>query len=332
MMQFIFKINQFCRRCFSSEYGSVKRNIPLNIDFDTGRYRPPISKPLLPTPLTQEANNRILREVGIHEPLAKCRVVEQLSIRRVKFGGRNSTGRITTRHRGGGHIQRLRFIDFKRQRKDVPATILRIEYDPTRSAHVALLQYSDGVLSYILCPAGVRPGQILLASASAPIEPGNCLPLRHIPVNSIVHNVELRPGAGGQIARAGGTYVTIVEKDEMFATLRMASTELRRFPLDCWATLGQVSNIEHNKRILKKAGTRRNLGWRPSVRGIAMNPNAHPHGGGNNKSGTKRPKCSVWGVCRSGLKTRSKQKHLGFIVKRKLCGRLMKKYGISKNT
>ncbi|GBE62351.1 ribosomal protein L2 [Babesia ovata] len=267
----------------------------------------------------------------MQQPLAKCRVVEQLSVRRVKFGGRNDTGRITTRHRGGGHVQRLRLIDFKRQRKDVPATVLRIEYDPTRSAHVALLQYVDGVLSYILCPAGVRPGNILVASASAPIEPGNCMPLRNIPVKSIVHNLELRPGAGGQIARAGGTYVTVVEKDDMFATIRMASTELRRFPLDCWATLGQVSNIEHAKRVLKKAGTRRNLGWRPSVRGIAMNPNAHPHGGGTSKSGTKRPRCSIWGINRSGFKTRSKQKPLGFIMKRKLCGRLMKKYGISKN-
>ncbi|KAK1939447.1 putative ribosomal protein L2 [Babesia divergens] len=330
-------LRRFCldlcnKRFFSSVYGNLKRNVPSSIDFDTGFPRRAISKPLLPTPFTQEANNRLLRDIGIKEPLAKCRVVEQLSIRRVKFGGRNNTGRITTRHRGGGHVQRIRIIDFKRQRKDIPATVLRIEYDPTRSAHVALLQYVDGVLSYILCPAGVRPGQTLLASSSATIEPGNCLPLRHIPINSIVHNVELRPGAGGQIARAGGTYVTVVQKDETFATLRLASTELRRFPLDCWATLGQVSNINHSKRILKKAGTRRNMGWRPSVRGIAMNPNAHPHGGGTSKRGTKRPRCSIWGVCRSGFRTRSRSKPLGLIVKRKLCGRLMKKYGITKNS
>ncbi|KAK1441926.1 hypothetical protein BgAZ_502580 [Babesia gibsoni] len=320
----------YSKRFFSSVYANVKRNIPGSIDLHTGYQKQPIRKPLLATPFTQEANNRILQEVGNTEPLAKCRVVEQLSVRRVKFGGRNDTGRITTRHRGGGHVQRIRLIDFKRQRKDIPATVLRIEYDPTRSAHVALIQYVDGVLSYILCPAGVRPGQTLLASSSAPIQQGNCLPLKNIPVNSIIHNVELRPGAGGQIARAGGTYVTLVQKDDTFATLRLASSELRKFPLDCWATLGQVSNIGHSSRILKKAGTRRNMGWRPSVRGIAMNPNSHPHGGGTSKKGTKRPRCSIWGVCRSGFKTRSREKPLGLIVKRKLCGRLMKKYGASK--
>ncbi|EAN31004.2 ribosomal protein L2 [Theileria parva strain Muguga] len=318
------------QRFFSSVYANLKRIRPEYVDFETKFPKVKIERPLLPVPYTQEKNLRFLKNLETPQTLSNCRVVEQLSVRRVKFAGRNNTGRITTRHRGGGHVQRIRLIDFKRQRKDIFSTVLRIEYDPTRSAHVALIQYDDGVLSYILCPAGVLPGTRLLSSSNAPLLPGNSLPLRHIPVNSIVHNVEMRPGAGGQIARSGGVYCTVTEKDETFATLRLSSTELRKFPLDCWATIGQISNIKHNERILKKAGTRRNMGWRPVVRGIAMNPNSHPHGGGNDKSGTKRPKCSIWGICKDGYKTRSKHKPLGFIIRRKLCGRLMKKYGITK--
>ncbi|EKX72970.1 50S ribosomal protein L2, putative [Theileria equi strain WA] len=320
------------QRYFSSAYANLKRVVPQYVDFETKFPKCKIDKPLLPIPYTQEKNQALLKNMDFKQTLSDCRVVKQLSIRRVKFSGRNYTGHITVRHRGGGHIQRIRFIDFKRQRKDIFATVLRIEYDPIRTAHIALVQYDDGVLSYILCAAGILPGTRLLASASAPIEPGNCLPLRNIPTNSIVHNVEIRPGAGGQIARSGGVYCTLVEKDDHFATLKLSSTELRRFPLDCWATIGQLSNTEHSKKNLKKAGTRRNMGWRPSVRGLAMNPNCHPHGGGTSQKGTKRPRCSIWGICTSGYRTRSKNKPLGFIVRRKVCGRLMKKYGISKNS
>ncbi|BAM41314.1 50S ribosomal protein L2 [Theileria orientalis strain Shintoku] len=326
------------QRFFSSAYGNLKRVKPEYIDFETNFPKVKINKPVVSLPFTMEKNLKLLKSVETPQILSNCRVVEQLSIRRVKFSGRNNTGRITTRHRGGGHVQRIRLIDFKRQRKDIYSTVLRIEYDPTRSAHIALIQYDDGVLSYILCPAGVYPGTRLLSSSCAPLLPGNCLPLRQIPVNTIIHNVEIRPGAGGQVARSGGVFCTITEKDENFATLRLSSSEIRRFPLECWATVGQLSNIKHDERDLKKAGTRRypkwkivvfrNMGWRPTVRGIAMNPNKHPHGGGN-KKGTKRPRCSIWGICK-GMKTRTRKKPLGLIIKRKVCGRLMKKFGIAK--
>ncbi|UKJ89008.2 hypothetical protein MACJ_002254 [Theileria orientalis] len=306
------------QRFFSSAYCNLKRVKPEYIDFETNFPKVKINKPLVSLPFTQEKNLKLLKSIETPQILSNCRVVEQLSIRRVKFSGRNNTGRITTRHRGGGHVQRIRLIDFKRQRKDIYSTVLRIEYDPTRSAHIALIQYDDGVLSYILCPAGVLPGTRLLSSSCAPLLPGNCLPLRQIPVNTIIHNVEIRPGAGGQVARSGGVFCTITEKDENFATIRLSSSEIRRFPLDCWATVGQLSNIKHDERDLKKAGTRRNMGWRPTVRGIAMNPNKHPHGGGN-KKGTKRPRCSIWGICKD-MKTRTRKKPLGLIIKRKVCG------------
>ncbi|KAF8821166.1 putative LSU ribosomal protein L2P [Cardiosporidium cionae] len=255
--------------------------------------------------------------------------IRALSCRRIKHSGRNTTGQLTVRHRGGGHLQRLRFIDFKRGRKNIFATVLRIEYDPVRTAHIALIQYDDGVLSYILAPHTCHPGQRVLASEEASILPGNALPLSKIPVGTIIHNIELKSGHGGQINRAAGTFATVLSKDVNYATLRLNSTEVRKFLLECWATIGQVSNVYQSARILGKAGVSRWLGRRPAVRGVAMTPDAHPHGGGTSDKHTKRPPVSPWGIHRSGYKTRSRKKPLGLIMRRKLSGREQKKFGIS---
>lgn len=319
-----------CSRFFSNFYSpKIKRNVPEYIDFDTCFPKREIQPEVL-TAFTMAKQQR-LEKLLENNPLIlyKGRVIKHLSCRRIKNAGRNNVGRITTRHIGGGHAQRLRFIDFKRARKDIYGTVLRIEYDPTRSAHIALIQYEDGVLSYILAPLLLRPGDKIIASKYANINPGNCLPLKNIPTGSIIHNIEIRPGAGGQMIRAGGTYATILSKDAKFAVINLKSGEIRKFPLECWATIGQVSNLERHMRVLGKAGVSRWLGKRPVVRGVAMNPSKHPHGGGTSKKHTKRPKCSIWGKCRDGYKTRSKKKPLGLIIRRNMCGRLQKKYGVA---
>eukprot|EP00070_Physeter_catodon_P036592 XP_028343486.1 uncharacterized protein LOC112063278 [Physeter catodon] len=255
------------------------------------------------------------------------RVLRQLSTRRINHLGRNSTGQITVRYTGAGHFQRLRLVDFKRGRKDIFATVLRLEYDPGRSAHLALIQYDDGVLSYILAAQTTRPGDRVVASEYASITPANCLPLRCIPVSSIVHNVEIRPGAGGQLMRAAGCFATVVAKDANFATLKLQSTEVRRFPLACWASIGQVSNSRQAARIRGKAGVSYWMGQRPRTRGKAMNPVDHPHGGGTGKKGVKRPPVTKWGILCRGYKTRPKNKPLGLIVRRKKANKLIKKFG-----
>lgn len=258
----------------------------------------------------------------------KGRVIPQLSVPYISHSGRNNTGTITTRHQGGGNKTRLRLIDYKRGRKDIPATVLRIEYCPNRTSHVALIQYLDGVLSYIVAPLALRPGHVVVASENAPISAGNCLPLRNIPIGSIVHNIELRPGAGGQLQRAAGVYGTLVALDEQFATIRLKSTELRKFDPNCWAVIGQVSNTELFFRNRGKAGVTRWLGIRPRVAGTAQTPTTHPHGGGTAHRHTKRPPVSPWGVHRSGMRTRSPSKPLGLITERKLSFKLQKKFGI----
>lgn len=319
-----------CQRFFSNFYSpKIRRNVPEYIDFDTC-FPKRQTQPEVLTAFTLAKQQR-LEKLLENNPLIlhRGRVIKQLSCRKIKNAGRSNVGRITTRHIGGGHVQRLRFIDFKRARKDIYATVLRIEYDPTRSAHIALVQYEDGVLSYILAPLLLRPGDKVIASKYANINPGNCLPLKNIPTGSIIHNIEIRPGAGGQMIRAGGTYATILSKDSKFADINLKSGEIRKFPLDCWATIGQVSNLEKHMRVLGKAGVSRWLGRRPVVRGVAMNPSKHPHGGGTSKKHTKRPKCSLWGKCRDGYKTRSKKKPLGLIIRRNMCGRLQKKYGVA---
>ncbi len=225
-----------------------------------------------------------------------------------KKGGRNNTGRITTRHQGGGHKRRYRVVDFKRTKDNVPAKVAAIEYDPNRSARIALLHYVDGAKSYILAPARLRVGATVESGPAADIKPGNALPLANIPTGTLVHNVELKPGQGGKMARSAGSGVQLVAKDEDHAVLRLPSGEMRRVPLTCRATVGQVGNLDHENESGGKAGRSRWKGKRPSVRGSAMNPVDHPHGGGEGKSKGGRHPVTPWGGPTLGKPTRQKHK------------------------
>jgi large subunit ribosomal protein L2 len=232
-------------------------------------------------------------------------------------GGRNNGGRITTRHRGGGHKQHYRIIDFKRNKDNVPAIVERLEYDPNRTANIALLKYLDGERRYIIAPRGIRQGDELLSGSSAPVRPGNAMSLRNIPVGSVVHCIELKPGKGGQLARSAGCSAQLVAREGAYATLRLRSGEMRRVLAECRATLGEVSNTEHNLRSLGKAGAKRWRGIRPTVRGVAMNPVDHPHGGGEGKSSGGRHPVTPWGVPTKGHKTRSNKRTERLIVRRR---------------
>lgn len=249
-----------------------------------------------------------LSKEGPYEPL-----VESLS----KSGGRNNKGRITTRHIGGGHKRRYRVIDFKRNKDGVPAVVERIEYDPNRTAHIALLKYADGERRYILAPKGVAVGAPLMSGRESPIKPGNCLPLANVPVGSTVHAIELKPGRGAQVARSAGAAVQLVAREGMYATLRLRSGEMRRVQTDCRATIGEVGNGEHALRKLGKAGASRWRGVRPTVRGVAMNPVDHPHGGGEGRTSGGRHPVSPWGTPTKGYKTRSNKRTDGMIVRRR---------------
>jgi len=232
-------------------------------------------------------------------------------------GGRNNAGRITTRHRGGGHKRRIRIVDFKRNKDGVPAVVERLEYDPNRTANLALLKYADGERRYIIAPRGVRAGDPIQSGGSAPIRPGNAMALRNIPVGSVIHCVELKPGKGAQIARSAGTSAQLVAREGVFATLRLRSGEMRRVRVECRATLGEVGNNEHNLRSLGKAGAKRWRGVRPTVRGVAMNPVDHPHGGGEGKSSGGRHPVTPWGVPTKGYKTRGNKRTDKLIVRRR---------------
>ncbi|HEV2902003.1 MAG TPA: 50S ribosomal protein L2 [Gaiellaceae bacterium] len=231
-----------------------------------------------------------------------------------KTGGRNNNGRITTRHRGGGHKRRYRVIDFKRTKDGVPAKVAAIEYDPNRSANIALLHYADGAKAYILAPARLRVGATVESGPAADIKPGNALPMANIPTGTLVHNVELKPGQGGKIARGAGTGIQLVGKDEGHGILRLPSGELRRVPLTCRATVGQVGNVDHENITGGKAGRSRWRGKRPTVRGSAMNPVDHPHGGGEGKSKGGRHPVTPWGVPTLGKRTRSKHKESDALI------------------
>ena len=236
-----------------------------------------------------------------------------------KSGGRNNNGRITTRHIGGGHKQAYRIVDFKRNKDGIPAVVERLEYDPNRSANIALVLYKDGERRYILAPKGLKAGDQIQSGVDAAIKPGNTLPMRNIPVGSTVHNVEMKPGKGGQLARSAGTYVQIVARDGAYVTLRLRSGEMRKVEADCRATLGEVGNAEHMLRVLGKAGAARWRGVRPTVRGTAMNQVDHPHGGGEGRApvGHSGP-MTPWGKPALGYKTRNKKKTTNkFIVKRR---------------
>ncbi|EGP05157.1 50S ribosomal protein L2 [Pasteurella multocida] len=233
-----------------------------------------------------------------------------------KTGGRNNFGRITTRHIGGGHKQHYRLIDFKRNKSDIPAVVERLEYDPNRSANIALVLYKDGERRYILAPKGLSAGDTIQSGANAPIKVGNALPMRNIPVGSTVHNVELKPGKGGQIARSAGAYVQIIAREGNYVTLRLRSGEMRKVLAECTATIGEVGNSEHMLRVLGKAGANRWRGIRPTVRGTAMNPVDHPHGGGEGRNFGKHP-VTPWGVQTKGKKTRHNKRTDKFIVRRR---------------
>ena len=234
-----------------------------------------------------------------------------------KSGGRNNNGRITVRHIGGGHKQHYRMIDFKRNKDGIPAKVERLEYDPNRSANIALVLYADGERRYILAPKGLSAGDSIQSGVDAPIKAGNTMPLRNTPLGSVVHAIELKPGKGAQIARAAGTYAQLVAKDGAYVTLRLRSGEMRKIESDCRATLGEIGNSEHMLRSLGKAGASRWRGVRPTVRGVAMNPVDHPHGGGEGKTSGGRHPVSPWGVPTKGYKTRSNKRTDKFIVRRR---------------
>lgn len=233
-----------------------------------------------------------------------------------KTGGRNCYGRVTAWHRGGGHKRRFRMIDFKRNKENIPAKVASIEYDPNRSAHIALLHYVDGEKRYILAPVGLSVGDMVITSNEADIKPGNCLRLANIPLGTVVHNVEMKPGKGGQLARSAGVGTQLIAKEGKYAILRMPSTEMRMVPIECKATIGQVSNIDHENLSIGKAGRTRWTGRRPHVRGVAMNPVDHPMGGGEGRSSGGRHPCTPWGVPTKGYRTR-KSKHSDKLIIRR---------------
>lgn len=240
-----------------------------------------------------------------------------LVTKKSKTGGRNNAGRITTRHRGGGHKQHYRVVDFRRNKDAIPAKVERLEYDPNRTAHLALLLYADGERRYIVAPKGVKAGDELMSGEAAPIKSGNCLPLRNVPVGSVIHCVELKPGKGAQMVRSAGGSCQLVARDGAYATLRLRSGEMRKVLSDCRATLGEVCNSEHNLRSLGKAGASRWRGVRPTVRGVAMNPVDHPHGGGEGRTSGGRHPVSPWGVPTKGYKTRKNKRTDGLVVRRR---------------
>ena len=236
-----------------------------------------------------------------------------------KHSGRNNTGRITVRHQGGGNRKKYRVIDFKRDKMDVPATVLRLEYDPNRSAYIALVEYTDGERRYILAPVGLNVGDTVLASAAADIKPGNALPLANIPVGTVIHNIELYPGKGAQLVRSAGVAAQLMAKENGMATVRLPSGEYRKVRLNCIACIGQVGNVDHANIAIGKAGRKRHMGIRPTVRGSVMNPCDHPHGGGEGKAPVGRPgPVTPWGKPAMGYKTRKKKNATDkFIVKRR---------------
>ncbi len=253
----------------------------------------------------------------VHPELHKGAPVEALTEKKAKTGGRNSSGRLTQRHVGGGHKKKYRIIDFRRDKDGIPARVERLEYDPNRTANIALLLYADVERRYVIAPDKVAVGDELMSGPSSQIKTGNCMPLRNIPVGSNVHCVEMKPGKGAQIARSAGTSVQLVAREGQYATLRLRSGEVRRVPSDCRATIGEVSNGEHNLRSIGKAGAMRWRGVRPTVRGVAMNPVDHPHGGGEGRTSGGRHPVSPWGTPTKGYKTRTNKRTTKLIVRRR---------------
>ncbi|GAF57091.1 LOW QUALITY PROTEIN: LSU ribosomal protein L2p [Psychrobacter sp. JCM 18901] len=255
-------------------------------------------------------------EKVVHPHLYKGRPFAALLESKSKSGGRNNNGRITTRHIGGGHKQHYRIIDFKRTKDNIPATVERIEYDPNRTAHIALLKYADGERRYIIAAKKQVVGDTVMSGETSPIRPGNCLPLKTIPLGTVIHNIELKIGKGAQMARSAGASVQLLGRDGVYAILRMRSGETRRVHVNCRAVIGEVSNTENNLKSLGKAGASRWRGVRPSVRGVAMNPVDHPHGGGEGRNKGRHP-TSPWGQKSKGLKTRHNKRTDNMIIRRR---------------
>ena len=257
--------------------------------------------------------------------ITKSTPEKSLTVSLNKTAGRNNQGKITVRHHGGGSRRKYRIIDFKRNKVDVPATVKSIEYDPNRTANIALICYADGEKSYIIAPNGLKVGDVLMNGENAEVKVGNCLPLSAIPVGTEIHNVELYPGKGGQLVRAAGNTAQLMAKEGKYATLRLPSGEMRLVPLVCRATIGTVGNIEHGLVNIGKAGRKRNMGIRPTVRGSVMNPNDHPHGGGEGRAPVGRSgPCTPWGKPALGLKTRKKNKKSNKMIIRRRDGKNMK--------
>ena len=261
------------------------------------------------------------RQMTVTDYSGLSKVAPEKSLLKVikKHSGRNNTGRITVRHRGGGNRRKYRIIDFKRDKADMPATVLTLEYDPNRTAHIALVQYEDGEKRYIIAPNGLKVGDQVVSGAKADIKPGNALPMVNIPTGTFIHNIELYPGKGAQLARSAGVMAQLMAKENGYALVRLPSGELRNIPEICIATIGQVGNIDFENVNYGKAGRRRHMGWRPTVRGSVMNPCDHPHGGGEGKSPVGRPgPVPPWGKPALGYKTRAKHNRSDkFIVKRR---------------
>ena len=257
--------------------------------------------------------------------ITKAAPEKSLTVSLKKTAGRNNQGKITVRHHGGGSRRKYRIIDFKRNKVDVPATVKSIEYDPNRTANIALICYADGEKSYIIAPNGLKVGDVLMNGENAEVKVGNCLPLSAIPVGTEIHNVELYPGKGGQLVRAAGNTAQLMAKEGKYATLRLPSGEMRLVPIVCRATIGTVGNVEHGLVNIGKAGRKRNMGIRPTVRGSVMNPNDHPHGGGEGRAPVGRSgPCTPWGKPALGLKTRKKNKKSNKMIIRRRDGKNMK--------
>lgn len=269
-------------------------------------------------PVTPTQRHAVL--VG-REELWKGKPVKELTIGQSKAGGRNNRGRITTRHQGGGHKQSYRLIDFKRNKFNVEATIERLEYDPNRTSFIALIKYDDGELAYILAPQRVSVGDKIVAGDKVDVKPGNAMPLKNIPAGTLVHNIEMKPGKGGQLARSAGSYAQLAGKDGGYAQLKLRSGELRLVAAECMATIGAVSNPDHQNVKIGKAGRSRWLGIRPTVRGVAMNPVDHPHGGGEGKTSGGRHPVTPWGLKTKGKKTRSRKKSNKMILRSRSKGK-----------
>ena len=257
------------------------------------------------------------RTTLVHDELSKDRPLKRLTRPKRRISGRDNKGHLQVRHRGGGHKKLYRVIDFRRDKRDIPARVVALEYDPNRSARIALLSYADGERRYILSPNGLSVGQTLLAGEGADILVGNALPLKNIPLGTMVHNIELKKGKGGQLARAAGVAAQLLAKESGYAQLKMPSGETRMVHLDCFATVGQVGNLDHENVSIGKAGRTRWLGRRPTVRGVVMNPIDHPHGGGEGKTSGGRHPVSPWGQPTKGFKTRNNKRTQRFIIKRR---------------